>query len=148
MFALFNAIDDACAFLPAAARLILYGLLVGILAMLIYRWISPQKKLAALKVQIVEARRAMRSYTGTDAREMLRLSGRSIAPALRQLLLVLVPTLIAAAPVLLIMYWLGSAYADRVVWSIGPEWLQTWHAPFMIALTVAALGMKFGLKIH
>jgi hypothetical protein len=148
MFAPFNAIDHVLGFLPAAVRLGLYGLLVGIVAMLIYRWISPQKKLAALKLEIVESRRAMRSYTGTDVREMLRLSTRSITPALRQLLLVLVPTLIAAAPVVFVVLWLGNAFSDRPVWSMGPDWLRTWHTPFMTALTVAALAMKFTLKIH
>jgi hypothetical protein len=77
---------------------------------------------------------------------MLRLTGRSIAPALRQLLIVFLPTIIAAAPVGLVFWWLESTYAK--VWSVGPSWMHTWHTPFMIALTVAALGMKFALKIH
>jgi uncharacterized membrane protein (DUF106 family) len=146
MFALLNAIDDFCSFMPEALRLALYGLLLGVAAMLIYRLISPQKKLKAIKHEMAQARSAMRSYDGTDPREMLRLSGKAIAPALRQLLLVLGPTIIAAAPVALVVWWLESTKSQ--VWSFGPTWMHTWHTPFMAALTVAALGMKFALKIH
>jgi hypothetical protein len=146
MFALFNAIDQWCSFLPAAARVALYGLIVGAAAMLIYRWISPQKKLRELKQEMADARRAMRGYNGTDAREMLRLSGRAIAPAFRQLLLVLVPTIIAAVPVVLVVWWLAATRSQ--VWSVGPSWMHTWHTPFMLAVTVAALGLKFALKIQ
>jgi hypothetical protein len=146
MFALFNAIDECCSFLPAAARVALYGLVVGAGAMLIYRWISPQKRLRELKQEMADARRAMRGYNGTDGREMLRLSGQAIAPALRQLLLVLVPTIVAAVPVGLVVWWLSATKSD--VWSVGPAWMHTWHTPFMFAVTVAALGLKFALKIH
>jgi len=77
---------------------------------------------------------------------MLRLSAAAIAPALRQLLLVIGPTLIAMAPVALVFWWLESTRGQ--VWSFGPAWMHTWHTPFMFALTVAALGMKFAFKIH
>jgi hypothetical protein len=149
MFALFKALDSAASFLPAPARLAIYGLILGALAMLIYWWISPQRKLAVVKQQMVEARQKMRAYDGTDPKEMLRLSGQSIAPALKQLLLVLFPTLVAALPVILAIVWLeSSAYSGAAVWSIRPQWLASWHTPFFAGLTVAALGMKFGFKIH
>jgi uncharacterized membrane protein (DUF106 family) len=250
MFALFNAIDDFFSFMPEALRLALYGLVVGVVAMLIYRLTSPQKRLKAIKQQMADARAAMRSYTGTDASEMLRLSARAIAPALRQLLYVLGPTILAMLPVLLVVLWLEARYSNQLpnsgdivnvtvlpsdspvfwsvsavetlsighyalrwpshdarvqllypgmkapllnlpldrpmssitkwrwwhrvldageplelpadapiesitfdmparhVWSVGPSWMRTWHTPFMAALTVAALGMKFALKIH
>jgi hypothetical protein len=114
MFVLFNALDHACGALPVAARLGLYGLIVGVLAMLIYWLLAPQTRIIAVREEMAAAQKALRAYTGTDPREILRLSGRSISPAVRQLLLLLVPTLVATAPVLLVMDWLESAYAYRL----------------------------------
>jgi hypothetical protein len=147
MFAAFNAFDSALGLLPGGVRVALYGLVLGVVGMLIYWWTSPQRRIAAVKLEMSEARRALRAYKGTNGREVLRLSVRSLAPALRQLLLVLGPTLLAAAPIVLVVAWLESAYADRTIWSIGPAWMRTWHTPFMVALSVAALVMKFALKI-
>jgi hypothetical protein len=254
MFVLFNAIDHACGALPVGARLGLYGLIVGVLAMLIYWLLAPQQRILAIRAEMADAQRALRAYNGTDPRQILRLSAKSISPALKQLLLLLLPTLIATAPVLLVMDWLESAYAYRLpsageavgmtingglagpdairsvpsgairqlrsdgrfaiswpaidenvpildaktdqellrlplrqavtsvgrghwwsallegtnrielppgtsvssiefdlpprrVWSIGPGWMRSWQAPFMVALSVAALAMKFAIKI-
>jgi hypothetical protein len=117
--------------LPSAGWIGLLGLIVGAVTMLIYWWTSPQSRIAALKIESVEARRAMQAYNGTDGREILRLARRAISPALRQILLVLGPTLLAAAPIVLIMIWLSAG-----------------HIPFMIGVSVAALAMKFAFKIH
>jgi hypothetical protein len=117
--------------LPPAAWVGGLGVLLGAVAMLIYWRISPQKKLIALKEEIKGSRHALRAYTGTDGREVLRLAGRAISPALRQMLLILGPTLLAAAPVVLAMLVLGSS-----------------HVPFMIGVAVATLVMKFAFKIQ
>lgn len=151
MFSFLNAIDSACGhLLPAAARVALYGLIVGMVAMLIYWRLSPQKKLGELKQQISESQRALRAYDGTDVREILRLSRQTIAPAFKQLALVLGPTIVAAIPVVFVIWWLESDFSRRMpeLMSIGPGWLRTWHAPFFTTLTIATLGMKFGFKIR
>lgn len=128
MFALAESITHL---LPSSGWAGLLGLVVGAITMPIYWWTSPQSRIAALKVEIVEARRAMNAYNGTDARQILRLAGRAIALSLRQILLVLGPTLLAATPVILIMFWLPSS-----------------HIAFMIGLTISSLAMKLAFKIH
>jgi uncharacterized membrane protein (DUF106 family) len=151
MFSILNAIDAACGhLLPAAVRVGLYGLIVGVVAMLIYWRLSPQKKLGELKKQISESQRALRAYDGTDVREILRLSRQTIAPAFKQLAFVLGPTIVAAIPVIGVITWLESGWSHRAseLLSFGPGWVRTWHAPFFTALTIAALGMKFGFKIR
>ena len=35
----------------------------------------------------------------------------------------------------------------RLLWPAGPSWLCTWHATFMLAMTVGALAAKFRFKI-
>jgi hypothetical protein len=126
-----TAFDSIAHLLPTAGWVGLFGLVVGAITMPIYWWTSPQSRIAALKIEIVEARRAMNAYSGTDGREILRLAGRAIAPSLRQMLLVLGPTLLAAAPVILIMIWLQSS-----------------HIAFMVGLSISTLAMKFAFKIH
>lgn len=142
MFAWFKSVDSACGqVLPAYVRLGLYGLVAGGVSMLVYRRLSPQRRLAALKQEVGDARRALRAYDGTDGREVLRLSRRAVGLSLRQLLLVAGPTAVAAAPVVLAMACVGSAYES------AGTWLRSWELPFMAGATVAALGLKFGLKI-
>lgn len=151
MFSILDAIDSACGhLLAAAARVGLYGLVVGVVAMLIYWWLSPQKKLGELKRQISESQRALRVYDGTDVREILRLSRQTIAPAFKQLAFVLGPTIVAAIPVVYVIWWLEADFAHRIpeLMSIGPAWMRTWHAPFFTTLTIATLVMKFGFKIR
>lgn len=114
MFSLFNTLDGACSFMPAALRVGLYGLIAGVLVMLLYRWISPQGRIKALKTEIAEAQRAVRSYDGADFKQMLRLSGRAVSLAGRQVLLVTAPTLLAAIPVVLLMAWLEWSYSHRL----------------------------------
>jgi len=144
MIAFFQTFDSIFHFLPPAARAGLYGLVVGTLAMLIYWKLSPQKKLAQLKIELTNGRRAMNAYTGSDFREMMRLSRHTIAIALKQVLLVLGPTLVAAIPVIGAMAWIDL---PSPMWQVGPEWMRSWHTPFMIGVSVAALVMKFGFKI-
>lgn len=254
MFILFDKLDAVFALLPAAVRLGLYGLVTGALTMILYWLISPQRRLAALKQEASEARRAHRAYEGTSFHEICRLSWRAISPALMQVGLGLGPTLVAAAPVVLMMAWLESSYSHRFpragepvtitttpasameqlvqwaptqsagqampegqcivqwpagsetarlidaasgqellrlplerptptigqprwwhwlleggsgdhlpaggaltsvkidlparrLWAIGPAWLSSWHATFMLALTIGALAAKFRFKI-
>jgi hypothetical protein len=143
-----NSIDSACHALPPTARLVVYGLVMGALAMLIYWLTSPQRRIAALKSEISNAQRALRTYSGTDGREILRLTGRAIGPVLRQMALVLGPTLLAAAPIVLVMFGLAALYSDRFSGNwMGPSWLRSWEVPFMLGATIAALALKFSLKI-
>jgi hypothetical protein len=142
MIAWFKTLDAGCAHvLPAFARLVLYGVTLGALSMLIYWKLSPQRRLAALKHEIGDARRALRAHNGSDGRETLRLSGRAVSLSLRQLLLVAGPTVLAAAPVVLAMVCIGPAFGPAV------KWTRSWELPFMAGLSTAALGMKFALKI-
>jgi hypothetical protein len=142
---MFHAIDSSLGFLPLAVRAGMYGLVVGAVAMLIYWKLSPQRRLAELKLAMAASRADMSGYDGTDLREVLRLSGRSIRLALVQCVLVLGPTLVAALPVIAAMAWIDL---PGHAWPAGPEWLRTWHAPFMIGLSVAAIVMKLAFRIH
>ena len=122
MFTWFNWLDGACNLMPAALRVGLYGLISGILAMLLYWRISPQSRIRELKAQISQAQLALRTYDGANLRQMMHLSWQAVSPAARQVLLVGAPTLVAAIPVLLLMAWLESSYSYRLP---NPENLVT-----------------------
>ncbi len=131
----------------AFLKLGVYGLVIGAVAMLLYKWISPQKKLLALKEELARAQRELKAYKGTDGREVMRLSKAAVAPALKQMLLVIGPAIISMAPVLLTMYGLSSVYQTHIAQGSGPSWLYAWETPYMIGLTISAIVMKFALKI-
>lgn len=114
MFNLFDTLDGACNLIPAGLRVTLYGLITGVLAMLLYWRISQQARIRALKAQISQNQLALRAYDGANLAQMMRLSWQAVSPAARQVLLVGAPTLVSAIPVLLMMAWLESSYSYRL----------------------------------
>lgn len=94
---------------PPTLRLVLWGIVGGVISMALYWVISPQRKIAGAKAAALVARRRLDAYDGEFAgawpliRDMLRL-------ALRQLRLVLWPALIASAPAICLFAWLSTNY--------------------------------------
>jgi hypothetical protein len=94
---------------PSAVRLALWGALAGVAAMLLYWAFSPQASISATKRELARTRRALDAYDGEFAGAG-GLIGAMLVQALRQVGLVLLPTLLAALPVLCLIAWLGGAY--------------------------------------
>jgi hypothetical protein len=94
---------------PPTLRLVLWGLIAGVVSMALYWLLSPQREIAGAKAEALGARRALDGYDGEFAdawpliRNMLRL-------ALRQLRLVLWPALLASAPAICLLAWASSTY--------------------------------------
>jgi hypothetical protein len=107
---LFAWLDGALGhFMPATARLVVWGIAAAILSMALYKTLSSQERITATKRKAAEARRALDAYDGEFAgawpliRETLRL-------ALRQIGLVIGPAVAASVPVLCLIIWLSTAY--------------------------------------
>lgn len=111
---LLSALDGVLAFLPDWFRIALYGGLTGAGAMLLYGWLSPQEQLEGIQRALAEARRRVSRAQGEDVREVGRLVKASVALAVRQFALVLVPTVLAAVPVLVAIAWLQAAYSHTL----------------------------------
>ena len=94
----------------SAFRIVLWGLLASLLSMLVYKWTSNQKRLAALKVQALEIRQAMNTFEG-EMEELWPLLRRNLSVAWQRLGLGLFPALIASVPVLLILVWMSNAFS-------------------------------------
>ena len=118
------------------------GLVLGAVSMVVYRLLAPQRKIDALKVQVATAQKRLRSYDGSDPKQMMRLTAAAITPALKQFAFVAGPTLAAILPVLLIADWLNRKYAGVKMWNLGPRWFGSWEAPFTIGLCIAAIAVK------
>lgn len=110
---LLGAVDAGlCAHLPAAARVLLWGLLGGVASMAVYALVSPQRRIDAARRNAAQARGALAECDGGIA-DALPLMRTSLAAAWRQLRLTLGPTLLAAVPLLLLLPWISNQYGHR-----------------------------------
>ena len=109
-----GALDGGLSFLPALLRVVLYGGVAGAGAMFLYGWLLPQERLAALQAELAKARSRMHDYDGDEPREILRLARASLGLSLKQLVVVFLPTVLAALPVLLMLGWLEGVYGHRL----------------------------------
>ena len=148
METLITALDGALAFAPLWLRLCLLGVPVGAIAMGLYGKLSPQDKLNALNEELVQARKEMNSYDGTDPKVVMALSRKSVGLALKQVGMMLPSTLVAAAPVIAILYGLDAVYAGRTVLGGVPAWASGWEPTFLVAMSVGAIVVKLVFKIR
>jgi len=99
-------------FLPPLVRLLLWSVLAALLAMELYRLLSPQKRLTAIKLQVRDAQRRLNAYDGPFD-QAWPLIGRLLRLALHRVGLVLPATLAASLPLLMVIVWLDATYAYR-----------------------------------
>ncbi len=107
---LLSWLDQALsAVLPAAGRLVLWGLVAAVFSMGLYAALSPQQRLRRVRDQAVQARRALDGYEGSFAGAR-PLMAAMFAAAMKQLALVLAPALLASLPLLFMLAWLHGAF--------------------------------------
>jgi hypothetical protein len=106
----FAAIDRFMAgVLGPLPRVIAWACLMSVLVMALYRLISPQRKLAAIKADAAAARRKMADFDG-EFEELTPLIRRSLGLSLQQIAWILFPALLASLPLITCLMWLYSAY--------------------------------------
>jgi hypothetical protein len=96
--------------LPPTGRLILWGVVGAALSMALYRALSAQARVARVKAEAAEARRALNAYDG-DFEGAWPLMRRMLRLSLRQVGLVTGPAVVASLPALCLMVWLSTAYS-------------------------------------
>jgi hypothetical protein len=111
--------------LPPLARLILWAIVGAAVSLTIYRWLSPQRRIAEAKAAAIAARRRLNAHDG-DLESALPLMRQSMTAALRHVGLVFPAALIASLPVLALLVWLDGAYGyqlpqDRQVPAVSVE---------------------------
>ncbi|MET3591212.1 MULTISPECIES: hypothetical protein [Mesorhizobium] len=98
-------------FLPSSARLVLWAALGAFLCMELYRVLSPQKRIAEIKLAYARTQQSVADFEG-EFQEAWPLLRRMLALALRRVALVFPATIAASLPLLLIVVWLDSRYGD------------------------------------
>lgn len=111
---LFNAIDALMAIaLPAGIRLGVWALIAGVGTVLLYRLLSPQKRIGEAKREARAARRRLNAFDGefADAGPLIR---DQFVTAFRHLGLVVPGTLLAVLPMLCLLVWADGHYGYRL----------------------------------
>jgi len=98
--------------LPPLARVVLWALLAALLTMELYRLLSPQDRLAALKGRSRAARQRLNGYAGSFAGAWPLIT-EVVGLALRHIALVLPATLGTAIPLLVLVVYLHTTYSYR-----------------------------------
>ena len=106
----FHAIDLFLAgFLPAVARVALWGILGAAVGMWIYALLSPQDALKRAKANLATAQAQLAQFDG-EFSELWRLVGLTLKLALGRLGLTLGPAIGASIPVIFLLVWISNEY--------------------------------------
>lgn len=109
--AAFAAIDG---YLPAAlsplARIAGWGCVMAVVSMGLYRLISPQRKIASLRMQASAARQELATFEG-EFDQLMPMVRRSLLLSLQQIGWIFFPALLASLPLIACLVWLDSAYS-------------------------------------
>lgn len=107
---LFGSIDGVLAMvMPPLLRLVIWGVLAGWLTMIVYRRLSDQDKIGALKALQKEQQQNISEFDG-EFSELLPLIRHTLALGFRQLGLALGPALLATIPILFIVIWVAGEF--------------------------------------
>lgn len=109
---LFNLLEGLLDFLPALLRLCIWSAVAGAASMLLYGLLSPQQRIAAVKVELKAAQAEMSAADESFA-ELMDLTKKSLGLSFRHLGLVFGPALVSAIPMICIMAWSSNQYGYR-----------------------------------
>jgi hypothetical protein len=98
--------------LPPAALAALGAAVAAILSLELYRFLSPQQRIADLRREAVLTQRKLASHDGELA-EAWPLIGRMLSFSLKRVALVLPATVIGVYPVIALLLWTGNTYGYR-----------------------------------
>lgn len=124
---LFGLIDGVLAMaLSPLLRLVIWGVLAGWITMLVYRLLSKQERISALKALQKNQQKAIAEFDGEFA-QLLPLIRQTLGLGFKQLGLTLGPALLATVPVLFVLIWVAGEFGhtrpaagSEVVLSVEP----------------------------
>jgi hypothetical protein len=125
--------QQMAAFLPAAGRLVVWGVTAAVLSMALYTLLSPQRRLKRVRTQAVEARRALDRFDGSFA-EARPLMAAMFTSSSKQLAMVFTPAVIASLPLLFLLVWLYGAFGYVLPSSAGGVGFRTQPAGYLAAV--------------
>lgn len=136
-------VDDVLSAVLAhpALRLILWGILAGLVSMMLYKWLSPQERIASLKQRGREILKELVRYNEEQMAGLWKLTGRSMLNSFQQIGLMLLPVIVASIPMLWLMFSLSLRYdyrlpeaGDSIEVSVSPADAEVSWKPFLNTL--------------
>lgn len=109
LYLLLDHIDDVLISLPLSLRLVIWGIAAAVISTTLYALASPQRRLAGLKEQIRSIRQEVARYDG-DFTGMQRLLLHQLRLNVIRVTFVLLPTLLAALPTIILFVWLSTRF--------------------------------------
>jgi hypothetical protein len=97
-------------YLPPVTLIVLWALVGAVIATELYRLLSPQHRLAAVKAELRAAQRDLSGYDGELAGAWPRM-GRLLRLALQRIALILPAAILSSLPLLSLIVWLDTAYS-------------------------------------
>lgn len=117
---IFEHLDSLIAIvLPSWLRLILWATLAGGLSMGLYRKVSDQEMILRGKKELMQARERLNAFDGL-LRQALPLLRDMLLTALRQVLRVGLPAVVASLPIVFLLNWISSTYGYAYPEAGGP----------------------------
>lgn len=114
--------------------------------MWLYFKLSPQRKLAELSQRQKVSRLALKQYDG-DMAGLYRMIGNDLKISFTHMGLMLLPTLVAIAPVVYVMMGLTAHYpGDLLPWHA--EWISDAEMLFLLVMLPVSLLIKFAFRVH
>ena len=102
-------LDSILSFVPPLGRVMIWGCLAGVASILLYKIVSPQKRLAILKDESDSLKRKIKGLAADDP-AYKTVAATAIKVSLRRLYLSLVPAVISSLPVLFLVVYLDTEY--------------------------------------
>ena len=152
--AFINSIDLS-AFLTqfTGLHLVACSLLAGTASILLYKFSSPQQRIKAMAAAIGRNQQLLAEYDG-EFSGLLPLIKQNLKLAMRRLALAVLPTLLAAVPIVAACFWLDfqhtklSTLPEHIQYlSFGPTWIRSWLSVFLIVSSSTAMIVKTAVGI-
>tara|TARA_R110000868_G_scaffold166960_1_gene401226 strand:+ start:69394 stop:70137 length:744 start_codon:yes stop_codon:yes gene_type:complete len=109
-------------------RVLVWALICAVISMLLYKAMSPQTRIKAIKERLKEARLAMANDDGEDFAEGMKLAKAQLVQSLKLVGFVIGPAVAASLPALALIIWLDGQYSyscpvpgQHVSISVQPE---------------------------
>lgn len=119
--------------IPLDLILFLWGLLAGVVAVVIYALISPQKRIKKLKEGISQSQKGMWDVD-MEFSEFMRRSRENMKQSFKLLGISVLPALASALPVLFLVSWFSRSY-------------DNWMIPFFPGVLVGSLTIKIAFRV-
>lgn len=111
---LLTAVDQLlAAFIPVFPRLLIWGFITALITMWLFRKLSRQEAIRALKAKVKNNQAKMAAFEG-EFGELLPLIGATLKLAFRQLDLSLGPALLSSIPVIFVLVWLSNQFGHQL----------------------------------